>query len=136
MLISWSSLSDLGYLLLKIKVDRLMTDMMQISALSTKTRIGVHEWEQRILQQLLLDIRIPMELSTCNNQLENTIDYDKLCQLVTTFVESNNFSLIETVAENVAQLIKDEFHVSEVTVSVSKPHAIKNASNVCVTINR
>ncbi len=113
-----------------------MTDMMQITALSTKTHIGIHEWEQRILQQLLLDIRIPMDLTTCNNQLANTIDYDKLCQLVTAFVESNTFTLIETVAENVAQLIKDEFQISEVTVSVSKPHAVKNASNICVTINR
>jgi dihydroneopterin aldolase len=44
--------------------------------------------------------------------------------------------LIETVAENVAKLIKDEFLVKELTISVSKPHAIKNAGNICVTINR
>lgn len=111
-------------------------DILQISSLSTMTHIGVYAWEQRILQQLLLDIRIPLDVAACNNQLSRTIDYDQLCQRVTTFIESNTFTLIETVAENVAQLIKDEFQVKELTISVAKPHAIKNAGNICVTINR
>ena len=100
------------------------------------TRIGVHDWEQRISQKLLLDISIPVDLSRCNDELSNTIDYDALCQCVTTFVESNAFTLIETVAEQVAQLIKETFNVAQLTVSVSKPHAVKNAGNICVTVNR
>jgi len=111
-------------------------DMLHISGLSIMTHIGVHAWEQRILQQLLLDIHIPTDLTTCNNQLDNTIDYDQLSQQVTAFIESTPHTLIETVAESVAQYIKTEFHVNEVTISVSKPHAIKNASNVTVTITR
>jgi len=113
-----------------------MKDTLRISALSINTRIGVHAWEQRISQKLLLDIEIPIDLSACNNELTNTIDYDALCQCVTTFVESNAFTLIETVAEQVAQLIKETFKVTTLTVSVSKPHAIKNAGNICVTIKR
>ena len=113
-----------------------MTDILHISALSIMTHVGEHAWEQRILQQLLLDIKIPTDLTKCNNQLENTIDYAKLSQRVTAFVESNAYTLIETVAETVAQFIKDEFKVTQVTLTVSKPHAIKNASNVSVTINR
>ena len=111
-------------------------DTLHISALRTMTHIGIHEWEQRILQQLLLDIYITIDTSLCNDQIESTIDYDKICQRVTTFVESNKFNLIETVAEKVVNLIKDEFSVKELTISVSKPHAIKNAGNICVTINR
>lgn len=113
-----------------------MIDTLRITALSINTRIGVHAWEQRISQKLLLDINIPLDLSACNNELANTIDYDALCQSVTTFVESNAFILIETVAEQVAQLIKDTFKVARLTVSVSKPHAIKNAGNVCITVTR
>lgn len=113
-----------------------MKDSLRITALSVATQIGIHAWEQRITQKLLLDITIPVDLSTCNNELANTVDYEALCQLVTTFVESNAFTLIETVAEQVAQLVKDAFKVSALTVSVSKPHAIKNAGNICVTVNR
>ena len=113
-----------------------MTDTLHISALSMNTRIGVYEWEQRISQKLLLDISIPMDLSRCNNELSNTIDDDALCQCVTAFVESNAFTLIETVAEQVAQLVKEEFNVAQLSVSVSKPDAVKNAGNICVTVNR
>lgn len=100
------------------------------------TRVGIHEWEQNVLQELLLDITIPLDLTTCNNTLASTIDYDALCQCVTTFVESNAHTLIETVAEQVADLIKDTFHVTTLTLTVSKPHAIKNAGNISVTITR
>ncbi len=113
-----------------------MTDKLQITALKIKTHIGIHTWEQRILQSLLLDICIHTDFTSCKNELANTIDYDHLCQRVTTFVESNSFTLIETVAEKVAELIKNEFQATEVIISVSKPHAIKNAGNICVTIHR
>ncbi len=111
-------------------------DMLQIKALSAKTHIGVHAWEQRILQQLLLDIDLHTDFTGCNNELANTIDYDKLCKQVTVFIESNVFTLIETVAEKVAKFIKDEYPIDKLRVSVSKPHAVKNAGNICVTINR
>jgi len=111
-------------------------DMLHISALRIMTHIGVHAWEQRILQPLLLDIKIPVDLSTCNDTLANTIDYDALSSRVTTLVESNAFVLIETVAETVAECIKKEFHINALTLSVSKPNAIKNAGNVSVTIER
>lgn len=113
-----------------------MIDTLRISALSTQTRIGVHAWEQRIDQKLLLDITIPIDLSQCHNDLTKTIDYDALCQCVTEFIESNAFTLIETVAEKVADLIKNTFKIQQLTVSVSKPNAVKNAGNVCVTITR
>lgn len=111
-------------------------DMLQIKALSVKTHIGVYAWEQRILQQLLLDINLHIDLTHCNNELANTIDYNQLCARITSFLEANSFTLIETVAEQIAQLIKDEFKVEKLSLSVSKPHAIKNAGNICVTINR
>ncbi len=113
-----------------------MIDTLRISALTINTRIGVHAWEQRISQKLLLDISIPVDLSTCNNDLANTIDYDALCQCVTEFVESNAFTLIETVADQVARLIKDTFKVEQLKVTVCKPFAVRNAGNICVSINR
>ena len=85
---------------------------------------------------MLIDIRIETDFSVCNNELEKTIDYAELSQRVTSFVESQAFSLIETVAEKVAALIKEDIKVTKVLVSVSKPHAVKNAANVCVVIER
>jgi dihydroneopterin aldolase len=112
-------------------------DQLEITALRAKTHIGVHAWEQRILQELVFDIYIPIENTLCLDRLENTIDYDALCQAVVTFVESNSFKLIETVAESVATLIKTQFpRVATLTIRVSKPHAVPAAGNIGVTITR
>lgn len=109
-------------------------DCIQIKGLAVATRIGVYAWEQQISQRLLIDISLPVDLSACEDQLAKTVDYDKLCQSITTYVEGNAFQLIETVALRVVELIKKEFKVENPTVSVSKPQAIKNAANVQVTL--
>ena len=111
-------------------------DSLQITGLSVKTYIGVYNWEQKILQPLLIDILIPKDFSSCEDQLANTLDYAKLCQKVTLFLETNRFQLIETVAESITQLIKKEFSVHTLTVSVSKPFAMKNVANVQVSLTR
>lgn len=112
-------------------------DQLEITALRTKTRIGIHAWEQKILQDLVFDIHIPIECAHCNDDLANTIDYDALCQTVISFVESNSFRLIETVAEEVVKLIKTHFsQITTLTVRVSKPHAIPAAGNISLTITR
>jgi len=112
------------------------TDTLIITALNVATQIGVHAWEQRIKQTLLIDIIIPSNFSACEDDLAKTTDYAALCQTVTQFVESRSFQLIETVANTVSQLIQDEFKISELTVKVSKPHAVKNAGAIQVIVNK
>ena len=114
-------------------------NLLRIEALRTTTRIGVHAWEQRINQVLLLDIDIPLsseKLEKTDDMLENTVDYDALCQHVTKLVESSAFKLIETVAERVISSIQESFGVQALTVRVSKPHAIANAGNISITMSR
>lgn len=111
-------------------------DSLNIKALSVATKIGVYAWEQSIKQQLLLDITIPADFSACEENLANTVDYDALCKRVTEFVESQSFQLIETVADKVACLIKQEFKIIQLSVAVIKPHAVKNAGTIQVVVNR
>jgi dihydroneopterin aldolase len=111
-------------------------DQLEITGLSLSTRIGIHPWEQKILQRLLVDITIPLDLSQCNNELSKTIDYAVLSERITAFVEDQSFELIETVAEKIAMLIKTEFLAEQVTIKVCKPHAVKNAGNISIKIAR
>lgn len=111
-------------------------DKLEITALQASARIGVHDWEQRIEQRLLVDIGIMSDFKNTHDDIDNTIDYDRLSQMVITFVKDTPFRLIETAAEKIAELVKSEFQVSSVTVRVSKPDAIKEAGNVSITIER
>lgn len=113
-----------------------MISKIEIKALSALTQIGIHPWEKAIQQPLLIDICLDINIMQIYDNLTNTIDYDALCKAVTTFVEANQFNLIETVAEKITLLIEEQFKVSKLTVRVSKPHAIKNASNISVIVER
>jgi 7,8-dihydroneopterin aldolase/epimerase/oxygenase len=109
-------------------------DYLRIEGLRIETRIGIHDWEKKINQVLLLDIEIPSDFSQTNDTLKNAIDYDALCQHVTELVESNAFNLIETVAHLVLASIQKTFKIKALTIRVSKPHAISNAKNISVEI--
>ena len=111
-------------------------DRLDITALQVSARIGVHDWEQCIEQRLFIDIGIVGDFKNTNDDLDKTIDYDQLSQMVIAFVKDTPFRLIETAAEKIAALIKSEFQVSSVTVRVSKPDAIKEAGSVSMTIER
>lgn len=106
---------------------------LNISALSVKTRIGLYAWEQHIEQRLLIDLSLPLNLQEEDN-INLYVDYDRLCQTITRYLELNTFKLIETVAQELMKLILREFHVSPLRLTVSKPHAIANAANVSISI--
>jgi 7,8-dihydroneopterin aldolase/epimerase/oxygenase len=109
-------------------------DYLYIEGLRIETRIGVHAWEKKINQVLLLDIKIPRDFSQTEDSLTHTIDYDALCQHVTELVESNHFNLIETVAQQALTSIQKTFNIQNLTIRVSKPHAINNAKNISIEI--
>ncbi len=112
------------------------TDYLYITDLQVNTKIGVYNWEQAIRQRLSINLEIPLDISECNDKIENTLDYAKLCTVITEYIENNTFALIETVAESVATIIKSNFNLDNITISVSKPHAIANAGNVQIKITR
>ena len=110
-------------------------DYLLIEGLRVETYIGVHAWEKKIKQTLLLDIKIQKNFNQINDKLENTTDYDALCQHVTELVRSKSFSLIETVAKEVITSIQTVFNLDALTIRVSKPHAISHAKNIAVEMS-
>ncbi len=111
-------------------------DKLEIIGLTVPTCIGVHAWEQKIKQKVVIDLSLPIDCNSVDDTLSNTLDYDKLCQSITHYLETNTFLLIETLAEKLSEQIKAMYGLSSLRLSVSKPNAIANASNVRVTIDR
>lgn len=111
-------------------------DNLFIKGLSVITQIGANDWEKQVKQRLLIDISIAIDFNDCNDDLSRTLDYDKLCSTITKNLEQQSFKLIESVANHLALLIKNEFNINEVTITVHKPQAIKNAQSVSVTAVR
>lgn len=108
-------------------------DWICLHELKIVTRVGINAWEQRIDQTLLLDVACGVSLPNNISSLENSVDYVSVSQCIFEFLQNNSFKLIETVAQQVAQLILTQFPVKLVKIKVTKPHAIHAAKGVSIS---
>ena len=52
------------------------------------------------------------------------------------YVQKNNHQLIETLIENIAEILLKDFNIEYVTISISKPGAIRDSQDVGIEITR
>lgn len=113
-------------------------DIVFVEGLEVDCTIGIYDWEKEIKQKLILDIEMAHDNKIPGNsdKIEDALDYQEICDLLTTYLEKSSMELIERVAETVAEMIQGLFSVPWVKVTVRKPDAIKNTHSVGVSIER
>lgn len=113
-------------------------DIIFISELTVETVIGVYGWEREVRRPLVLDIELAGDCATAaaSDDVDATVDYSAICTRVSDFARESEFHLVETLAERVAELIREEFKVPWVRLRVSKPAAVASARSVGVVIER
>jgi dihydroneopterin aldolase len=113
-------------------------DIVFIRELRADTVIGVYDWERRIRQTVVMDLELASDnrRAAAGDRIEDAIDYAAISQRVLSFIEASEFQLIETMAEQVANIILDEFAVPWLRVRLAKPGAVSQARDVGVLIER
>lgn len=113
-------------------------DKVFIEGLTVDAVIGVYDWEQQGTQPLILDLEMAWDNrpAAASDQLEYALDYDALSQAVIALIQATPRALIETIAEEVAQLAIQQFAVQQIRVKVAKPKAIAAARQAAVEIVR
>jgi len=116
----------------------MLTDKIKLSGLKVETIIGVWEWEKRNPQIVSIDLEMSTAIKAAakSDSIKDALDYRAISKRIKQYSENNHFELIETLAENLAQIIIEEFKVEWVKLSVSKPYAIRDSKNVSLTIER
>lgn len=113
-------------------------DTVFIRELRVPTVVGIFDWERCIRQTVILDVDMSADIRRAarSDRIEDTLDYKAVAKRVTQFVSSAQFQLVETLAEQVADLILREFHVAHVKVTLHKPGAVSGSRSVGVSIER
>jgi dihydroneopterin aldolase len=86
---------------------------------------GVFSEENKLGQTYLVDLEVYMDLRPAgeSDQLEKTINYGHLYELVQKIVQGETYNLIETIAEKVASQALETFkQMNEIVVRVTKPN--------------
>ena len=86
---------------------------------------GALPQEQQLGQKFVVDVILSLDLKPAGqtDQLERTVNYAEVYNLIKKIVEGHPFKLIESLAETIATDILDNFNVREVNVQVRKPSA-------------
>ena len=115
-----------------------MRDVVFIQGLRADAVIGVHDWERRLRQTLVIDLSLASDgsVAAATDQLPEALDYDAVAQRVTALVEASRFQLIESLAEAIARVLREEFGIPWLRLRLSKPGAVANAEAVGIEIER
>lgn len=113
-------------------------DRVLIESLGVDTVIGVYDWERRITQRLLLDLELATDIrpAAANDDLSQTLDYAAISERIARFAADHAFLLVETFAERLAEVLRNEFAVAWLRLTLRKPGAVPNASAVGICIER
>ncbi|MDX2318983.1 MAG: dihydroneopterin aldolase [Moritella sp.] len=113
-------------------------DIVFIEKLEVFTTIGVYDWEKEIIQRLVFDLQMAHDNrpSALTDDITKALDYSAVSKVVTDFAQGNIFELVETMAEQVAELLMTTFGIPWLSLKLSKPGAVANAATVGVYIER
>lgn len=113
-------------------------DIIYLHGLKVDCVIGCWEWEQRIVQSLVIDLDMGFETlkSAESDCLEDTLSYKDVAKRVAGFVAESKFNLLEKLAEEIARIILDEFPATWCRVKLNKFGAVSGARDVGIIIER
>lgn len=113
-------------------------DIVYIRELQVETVIGIYDWEREVRQKVSLDLEMGTDIreAAATEDIENTLNYKSVSKRLIAFIEGSEFLLVETMAEEIAQIVMQEFGVRWLRLRLGKPGAVRGARDVGVLIER
>ena len=113
-------------------------DIVFIEDLRIETVIGIYDWERQIRQVVALDLDMAFDnrKPAASDKIVDTLDYKAVSKRLIAFVEAAHFELVETLAEECARIVREEFGVTWLRLRLAKPGAVRGSRAVGVVIER
>jgi len=113
-------------------------DKVIIKNLLARGIIGVHDWERKRAQNILINITLFTDTHRAaeTDDLKDCVNYSTMSKKVLAHAENINRLTVEALANDLAKLCLQENGVEKVIVRVEKPGAVRFAESVGVEIER
>lgn len=113
-------------------------DRIFINNLTVETIIGIYDFERVTPQRITLHLEMSADIARAasTEDIESTLNYKTLSETLTEFLQQSSFQLIETMAERVTEIVRDDFGVRWVKLTLHKPDALPGDIDVGVIIER
>ena len=113
-------------------------DIVYIRDLEIDTVIGIYDWERKITQTIRIDLEMGTDIRRAaeTDAIEDTLNYKAVAKRIISYVEETQPELVETLAENIAAIVMNEFDVSWLRLTLGKPGAVRRSREVGIVIER
>ena len=113
-------------------------DIVYIKDLQVTTIIGIFDWERQIKQTVSIDLEMATDIrkAAMSDKIDDALNYKSIGKRISSYTEQSSFQLVETLAENIASLVMEEFGVSWLRLRLSKPGALRGSTDVGLIIER
>jgi len=109
---------------------------IRVKDLRLRTFIGINKEETINQQDVLINLTIlyPSVEAVRDNDIEHALNYRTITKAVIHHVEENRFALLERLTQEILDLVMQHPTVSYAEVEVDKPHALRFAESVSITL--
>ncbi len=113
-------------------------DIVFIEDLRIDTIIGIYDWEREVKQTIALDIQMAADnvKPASSEKIEDALNYKAVAKRLIAYTEESQFQLVETLAENLVEIIMREFDVPWCRLKLSKLGAVTGSRSVGVILER
>ncbi len=110
---------------------------INIKNLRLRTFIGFNKEEREKKQDIVINLSIcyPALKAAQTDDIYNAYNYRTLTKNIITFVEENNFLLLEKMAADILAMIAQENAILSAMIEIDKPHALRFADSVSVVMH-
>ena len=109
---------------------------IRVKDLRLRTFIGIKEEEILNKQDVLINLTIlyPAIEAVRDNDIEHALNYRTITKAIIQHVEENRFALLERLTQEILDLVMANDSVCYAEVEVDKPHALRFAESVSITL--
>jgi len=113
-------------------------DIIFLRDLRIETIIGIYDWEREKKQTVVLEIEMSTDVAkaAASDDIRDALNYKDIAKRLIDFIGKSEFQLVETLAEECAQIIQHEFDVAWVKLELNKQGAVSGSRDVGVIIER
>ncbi len=109
---------------------------IRVKNLRLRTYIGINEDEILNKQDVLINLTVLYKAvdAVRDNDIDTALNYRTITKAVIAHVENNRFSLLERLTQEILDLVMSQTSVEYAEVEVDKPHALRFAESVSITL--
>lgn len=109
---------------------------VRIKDLLLRTYIGIKEEEIRNQQDVLINVCLTYDATAAvnHNEIESALNYRTITKQIIAHVDGNRFALLERMTHEVLGIVMEHHAVQWAQVEIDKPHALRYAESVSVTL--